>query len=149
MGFGSMGYQIINQHTDVCLRSRQDEGLFLPKFECCIYTSNESLTGRFLISTGSVDLAREVESLQFTGFQGVSELDGIDKVVFNRVPGSRDFCVFQAWNRTNKLQLCVVWEACAQSVGIIFSCGKTLWLQENLVSVLVSKTVNLVLNRGQ
>ena len=88
-------YQVIDQNTDISLRTIEDQRLFSFDLHCCIDTGNESLCRRFFISAAAVELSAAEKSSDIFKFQRCIELSRIDTVILDRVGITDNFCMLK------------------------------------------------------
>ena len=60
--------QVINQHSNVCIRSTQDKCVFFIHRLVCIYSSHQTLTSCFFVTSRSIDLPCEKQIFHQASF---------------------------------------------------------------------------------
>src|SRR5438105_2640074 len=109
--FSSLGYEIVNQNTDVSLISAEHEGWAILNTQGCVSAGNQSLRRGLLVTGSAIDLPGKIKMTILFGFQSVRELGRREKVVFYCVSRPHYLRVFQSRNRPDKLKLDLVWKA--------------------------------------
>src|SRR5437867_5178311 len=75
------------------------------------------------------------------------ELGGLDEIVFDRITWPKDDGILQSRQRVNEVGLDVARQRHRKTVHIDFAGGDTFGLQKNLVTLLLRKADDLVLQR--
>ena len=57
----ALGYQVVDQHTDVGLGAGENQRLFLGKRQMRVDACHQSLTSGLLVSCGTINLTGEIE----------------------------------------------------------------------------------------
>src|SRR5438105_9606591 len=109
--FSSLGYEIVNQNTDVSLISAEHEGWAISNAQGCVSAGNQSLRCGLLVTGSAIDLPGKIKMTNLFGFQSVGQLGGREKIVLYRVARPHYFRVFQSRNRADELKLDLVGKA--------------------------------------
>ena len=140
----ALGDQVVHQHTQVGLVTAQRQWLAPLHLECCVGASKQALCRSLFIARGAVDLASEEQAADRFGLETGLQLARVEVVVLDRVAGPQDMRVFQPGHRLHGGQLDVERQRGGDAVRIELVRGQAFGLQEDLVAVLVGKTVDLV-----
>ena len=143
---GPHGDQVIDQYADVGFIATRTPGLLAGSTAGGIHAGEQTLGCGFFVTGGAVDLAGEEQTVNHLGFQRVLQILGIEIVVFDGITGAQYVGVLHAFDRLHHLQLDVERQRGGYAVGVQLMGGQTLGLDKDLVLVLVSETVNLVLD---
>lgn len=91
----ALGYEVVDQHADICLVAPQDDTLLAAECAGGVDTRHQTLRCGLLVSRRSVYLAREVEPRHEFCLQCVAQLRGREIVVLDGVAGAVDAGVFE------------------------------------------------------
>src|SRR5690606_5150453 len=112
----------------------------------CIHSSQQALCGGFLISSGSVDLARKEQPLYRPCFQRGAEFTWINVVILNGIPWAHDHRIFQTRQCSYQRKLNIERQAGRDTVRVYLTSGQTFRFQEYLMAGLIGEAMNFVLN---
>lgn len=104
----SRNNQIINQDTNHRFIPAEHKLQFIKSFIRCIDSSNNTLTGCFLIASSSIDLPSQEKVWQLFCFQGMLQDSlWVNKVVSNHISWLNNLDVFETFDGSNKFNLSV------------------------------------------
>ena len=136
--------QIIDEHADVTLGAFHVERGLGVQLERRIGAGNQTLRCRFLVARSPVDLPGQIKTGHGFGFQGRMELGRRTIIILDRITRPEDMGIFQSEHGPDEGQLHLEWQACRNTVHIIFASLPTLGFEEKLVAVLVGEADHLV-----
>ena len=103
----SFGHEVVDQHTDVCLVPSQGEWLTSAAVDGGIDACNDALSRCFLIAGGAVHLSGEEEVFHHFRLQCMSQLCGVEVVVFDCIARPIDLHVAQCRDLSQGVDLYV------------------------------------------
>ena len=136
--------EVVDQDTDVRLVPAQDKGLLSAQLPVGVDTRHNPLRRGFLITRGSIDLARQEEVFDAARLQRRTQQGGIEIVVFDGVGRAEDLDVLQPLDGMEGLQLHVQRQRGGESLQVVFVGPPAFRLQEKLMGVVVRKHPELV-----
>ena len=111
--------------------------------DMCVNACYQSLSSRLFITGCTVDLAGEKQIFNLFSLQCMVQLSRIKEVIFDRVPGSVEHDILQAFDGFQSCQLYLPRQTAGEAVYIILITIHTFGLQEDLVRFLIGKGNNL------
>ena len=142
----AFAHQIVNQHTQVGLVAARQPRVAARHLQCGIGASKQPLRRCFLVARRAVDLPGKEQSADSPCLQIRLQLAGIEVVVFDGVPRPQNVRTLQAHHRPHGSQLHIEGQRRRDTVRINLVRIQPFRLQKNLVTRLVSKPINLVLD---
>ena len=136
--------QIVNEHTDVSLRTGQNQRIFFGKGEMCVDACHESLARRLLITGGSVHLSGKIKVSDNFRFERITQLHRVEIVILDGITRTVYLGLFQSRNQMESLHLNIFRKRGGKTVEVIFICVASLWFKEELVTCTVGETNNLI-----
>src|SRR6516225_4729177 len=82
---GSLGYQVVDQDTDITISPREDHRMPPGKPRCGIQARDQTLTCCFLITGSAIDLAGKVQACNRLHLECVVQLAGVNGVILDGV----------------------------------------------------------------
>src|SRR5487761_1973154 len=141
-------HQIIYQHTNIGLIAPQDERWLAPGAERRVDARHDTLRRRLLIAGGAIDLPCEEETRDGLGLQREAQLVGGGVVVFDGIAPAHHLDALQAWNTAQHGKLYIFWQAGIHPLDVDLAGAPALWLQKDLVALLVGEAYDFVFDRG-
>ena len=139
--------QIINQNTNISIRTLQDHLIPSKHLHRRINTGHQSLCRRFLVSRTAIKLTAAEQTTDFLEFQRWFQLRSRNTIIFYRISITDNLRMFKSRHRMIHLILNILRKRTGHTSHIHFICIKPLRLQKNLMSVFIGKLDNLILNR--
>ena len=146
--FRSFCNEIVDERTDVAVRTAQDQRLLAADLERGVHARDESLHGGFLVAGRAVELARAVQTGDLFALERGAQLRGIDAVVLDGIGAALHLGVFQSRNGADNIDLHVLRQRGRQTLNVQLLRMQTHRLNEELVAFLIRKRDDLRLNRG-
>ena len=140
------GHQIINQHTDVSLRTIQYHRLSSHNFHGRIDTGHKSLYCCLLITGASVKLSSGKKPPDLFEFQRCLQLQRIDAVILNGICIPDNLYILQSRHCPVHGVLHILRQRTGHAAQIHFIGIKSLRLHKNLMPFLIWKFYHLVLD---
>lgn len=145
---GAFRDEVINEHTDVGFVAGQRKRGLLFDGKVGVDSCDQALAGGLFVSSGSIDLSCEVQVGDRFCLQAVVELGRWEVVVFHSIPWSKHSGLLEARDFSHGRQLCFFGQRGRESIEVRFDGVAALRLDEDLVSVFVRESVDLVFNAG-
>ena len=92
-------HKIINQHTDICLRTVEHQRLSPKDLHRRIDSRDKPLARRLLISTAAIKLSAGKKPLDIFKFQRSIKLICIDTIILDRISITDNFYILQSRKR--------------------------------------------------
>ena len=143
----SAGRQIIDHHPDVGLATPQHPVSVSTGTPRRVHPRYQPLSGRLLVSRGTVDLARQKQSGGCSALQSQRQFRRLDEIVFDRIAGTQHHGIFQPRQRGDDFPLHVLRQAHRTSADVDLRHIEPLGLQKDLMTLAVGKPHHLVLQR--
>ena len=144
----TLGDEVVNQHTDIRLRTREDKRRLALELQRGIDASHKALAGGLFVAGGAIDLAGKVETFNTLGLKGVGELGGREVVVLDGIAGLKDTGLGEAVDGTQGVELHIEGKRRREAIDIVGLRVPPFGLDEKLVVVLVGEAVDLILDGG-
>ncbi len=107
----SLGNQIINQNSDVCLVAPNDNGIQSFGSAGGVDSSHESLGTSLFVSRRAINLACQEQIAAYFCFECGVQLGWIGEVVFDGIGWPQNFGVLAADDCANEFELHIKWQA--------------------------------------
>ena len=139
-------HEVINQNTDIGLRTVQNKRLFLLNLPCGVDSGNQTLGRCLFVTRASVNLSGCKESRNLLELKTRSQLSRIDTIVFYRVGIAYYDRVFKTGRRVYHRILDILWKRRGHTAEIHLIGIQTLRLNKDLMSLFVRKFHHLIFN---
>ena len=139
-------HKIIDQNTDIPLRTVYNDLLFSKYFPCCINTRYKPLCCCLLISRTSVKLSSAEQPADLFKFQRRIKLSGINTIIFDRIGITDNLCMLQPRYTSIHFILNILRKRTGHSSDIHLIGVKPFRLNKYLMAIFVCKFHNLILN---
>ena len=146
--FGSQGYQIIDENPDVGFGAIENHGRLLLEAPGGVDSGHEPLGGGLFVAAGAVGLAGDEQTAQALGFQGRSEIGGVEVVVLHRVAWAHDFSVLEAGDAADVLGLGVFGKTGGEAVEVHFLGFQSFGFHEDVMTLAIGKLHHFVFDGG-
>ena len=143
-----LGHQVVNQHSDIGLRTPEDERSLAAELQHCVDASHQPLAGGLLVARGTVDLASKIEVLHPLGLKCIYQLRRREVVILNGIARLEDAGLLKTLDTVQRLELHLDGQRRRESVEVPRLRPPALGFDKQLVVVLVSEALDLVLNGG-
>ena len=143
----SPGREVVDHDPDVGLAAPQHPAALAAGAPGRVDPRHQTLSRRFLVSRGAVDLPGEIEPRDFPGLQGQPQLRRLDEVVLDRVARTQHDRVLQPRQRGDNLLLHVSRQAHRAAADVDLGHVQPFRLKEDLVPLAVRKPHHLVFQR--
>ena len=139
-------HKIVDENADIRFRPHEDKS-FLPfQIISGINSRHNSLGCGFLITGASVELSAGEKSCNFSEFKSASKLLRSQTVVLDRVGIPHNVRIFKTGNRPIHRELNILGHGTRHSVDIHFTRISAFRLNKDLMSVLIRKLHDFILN---
>ena len=115
-------------------------------FKMGIHSGNQSLSRRFFISCGSVDLTGKIKILYILQFKSWLELGRIEIVILDSISRTEYLGIFKTFDMMKGFHLNIERKRRRESLKIIFVRSPTLRFKEKLMFCLVCKGPQFIFN---
>src|SRR5262249_21500677 len=139
--------EIVDQDADVAVVAPRIEARFATSMLGRIDAGHESLGGRLLIARSPVELTGQIQPCDALRLQTPSEFCRLNEVVLDGIARPQHYAIFESGERANELGLDISREAHGEPVHVDLPGVDPLWLEEDLVTLLLGESRNLVLER--
>ena len=140
-------YQIIDQYTNISLRTIDHDLLTAKYFQCCVDSCHKTLTCCFFIPGASIKLSTTEQSFNCFKLQCRIQLSWIDAIILDCVCIFHNFSMLQSWNRMIHIMLYIFWKRTRHTAHIHLIRKKSFWLNKYLMTIFICKSYYLILNR--
>ena len=144
---GSLRHQIVDQHTDICLRAFEHQRFIALDHHRRVDPRHQSLRRRLLISRRSVRLPRREQPVDHFELERRLQLQRIDAIILDRIARTHDLRPLEPGDRVQKFDLHVHGHARRHALHIILLRSKSLRLEKQLMTILVGEPNDLRLDR--
>src|SRR6516165_1143802 len=114
---------------------------------CGIYACHEALRGGLLVSRRAVDLTSEKQAADPLRLERARQLGRLDEIVFDGITRAQQHRVFEPRKRVNQLRLHVSRKRHGEAVDVDLARVGALRLEEELMTLFVRKSNDLVFER--
>ena len=140
------GHEVIDQHAEVALAAGRYPGGLLPHLAGGVETGDQTLGARLLVPGRAVDLASEIEAADGAGFEGRSQVAGVEVVVLDGVAGAGQVRLLEAADAAHELDLHIIRQAGRDAVRVDLMGVEAFGFHEDLVGGPVGEALDLVLD---
>ena len=146
----SLGDQIVDENADVRLVAPELESArprASASAECGVDPCDQTLRRGFLVPRRAVDLSGQEQPGDALGLETTGELGRLNEVVFDGVGGTKQHGVLETRERVHEVRLHLPRQAHREAVDVDLRRVESLRLEKDLVTLLVRKADDLVLER--
>src|SRR5262249_36748508 len=141
------GGQVVDHDSQVPLRAVEHDVGPTPGPRRGVEPGYQALGGRLLVARGAVDLASQIEAREALGLQGRLEVARVDVIVLDRIARADHPRLLEPRNTRHHGDLDLLGQRGGDAVRVDGRVVESLGLEEELVSVALAETHDLVLDR--